>query len=389
MFECPEYEWLKRRFGEYDLVYLDPLICDPTLSQSWLSQRAFWHSEKKALASFLGRLTETLSIRPEEASPSSFMEEKGFGTRFKSDRIAQRHVAQVINQFLAKVEARRYRSVDLLRREKSSLFAKIADRPKGESLIIVDAMFATRASAPEELIRTIEAPVQLQNSSVRTIECVLSDSPGPLLTLRDPVIGLMVNRHAFYNWTAAFNTILYAGWYPFARTVGLYTTLPGGHPFVNVIAILVRTFPSLEEVLRPPPTELPMECFPEALDYHLKNSLAPEIQELGSKAGAAGIGTTPSTSLDTVYDKDEWFLSPICAFQLCCKLNIVTWQGLLARASRAYDVFNRYLQGVEALGKCLSALGMDSRIISQETDLKELLPEPEPRWAWKLVSGRS
>lgn len=390
LFARREFAWLKCRFREYDLVYLDPLVCDPTLrSKSWLSRCAFWRSEERAITSFLGQLIETLGITPKDASPSSFLEGKGFGTRFKSDRILQRHATRAIDQHLARdeFEARHHYIIASLQRQKSSL-EKIADRPNGDSLIIVDAMFATRAKTPEEIQRAVQAPVQYQDNSTRTIECMLTDIPAPLLTLHDSVIGLRVDGHAFYNWTEDFTTILAADWYPFARAVGLCATSPGGHPFINVIALLMRSYPSLDQVLAPPLGESPRCCLPGMLEYIMRNSLDPEIEQLQKKVAAAGAGTSAVTSLKRVYDRDEQFSFPVYLFQLCCQLNGVSWRGLQARASRAYHVFNTYLEHLEDLGKCLEDLGIESLIISQETDIEKLLPEPEVRWEWKLVPGR-
>jgi len=401
MFVRREFEWLKRRFREYDLVYLDPLVCNPALRKSGLSRWAFWRSsEEKAIASFLGQLIETLGITPKDASPSSFLEDKGLGTRFKSDRILQRRAAHVINQYLAKdeLEARHHYIIASLQRQKTSL-EKIADRPNGDSLIIVDAMFATRAKAPEEIQRAVQAPVQYQDNSARTIECVLTDSPGPLLTLHDPVIGLRVDGHAFYNWTEAFNTILSAGWYPFARAVGLYATSPGGHPFIKVIAILMRPYPSLDEVLAPPLGESPRCCLPGMLEYVLENSLNPEIDKLQDekkkegrgtkrKTRATSAGTGAVTSLKRVYDRDEQFLFPVYLFQLCCQLNRTSYLGLQVRANRAYQVLRLYLERLKVLGECLKNLEIESQIVSQETDVRKLLPEPELRGRRELVPSR-
>jgi hypothetical protein len=378
MFERQEYIWLKYRFRGYDLVYLDPLVCHPALRQSWLSQRAFRRPEDKGIGPFLSRLTDTLSIRPEDTSPSSFLEEKGLGTRFKSDRIAQRHVASAVNQHLAEVQARHYRSAEYLQRQKSHLDAKVADRPNGNSLVIVDAMFGSRTRVPEEILRADQVPIQYHADSTRRIECILTDSPAPAVTLLDPVIGLMVDQYAFYNWTEVFTNILAAGWYPFTRMVGLYTTSPGGQPFVNVIAILMRSYPSLDELLTPPLGWRPEYSLPGMLDLVLR-TLDTEIKELQQAKKAN----------TRFYDKDKWFLFPVYVFQLCCQLHSISWRGLKDRARRAYHAFITYLEHLEDLGKCLEDLGIESLITSQETDIKKLLPEPEVRWEQNLVPGRS
>lgn len=380
MLAHPELDWLSQRFLEYDLVYLDPLVGDLSLHRPWLSQWLVWRSEEKAIASFLGRLIETLGIRPEDASPSSFLGREGFGARFRSDRTLQRRVARVINEHLTEVKTRHHSDVASLQERKVSLCENIADRAEGGSLIVVDGMFATRAKAPEEIQRSIQAPVQYQDNSTRGIECMMADSPARLIALSDPVIGLMVSRRAFYYWTEAFTAILSAGWYPWSRAVGLYETIPGGHAFVNVIAILMRPYPSLDEVLVALPGEDSRCSLPGTLQHILENLLNPEIENLQAakrKAGIADTGTRAATSLKPVYDRDKEFLVPVYLFQLCCQLNRVSSLGLQVRANRAYQVLLAYLDRLKVVATSLKDLGIVSQILYQETNVRELLPEPE------------
>jgi len=376
-----EFEWLDRRFRDYDLVYLDPIVCDPALRKSWLSRWFSWRSEDRAAGSFLYRLIQTLELRSEDASPSFFLEKEGLGTRFKSDRIMQRCVAGVVNKHLAEVKARHYTSVASLERDKRSV-EKIVDKPRGNSLIIVDAMFSSRAKVPEEIQWTVQCPAQYTDKSIRSVEAILSDSPAPLLTLHDPVIGLMVDNQAFYNWTEAFTTILAARWYPFARTVGLYATSPGGPPFIKVIAILMRPYPSLNEVLSPWPGE-PARCsLSGMLEYVLKSALEPEIERLQrlqdekDKAATTDPGAAVPPFSKIPYERDKQFLSPVRLFQLCCQLNRVSCQGLQAKAPRPYQVLRAYVERLEVLRQCLRDLGIQSQIVSHETDIGRLLPEP-------------
>ncbi len=366
MFARREFDWLNHRFqeSEYDLIYLDPLVCSlaqyKTEFSPWIHQRP----EEQARESFIGRLIETLGIKSGDNSSPAFLETKGFGTRLKGDRALQRRVAHVINQHLNEIATRHYHSVVSLQKQKARL-ENMADRSRGGSLIIVDAMFSNRAGAPEEIQQVVQSPVQYLDNSMRNTECMLTDSLGPALTLCDPVIGLMVDEIAFYNWTEAFNIILSAGWYPFARTVGLYATVPGGPPFINVIAILMRPYPSFHEVLTPPQGKPKRCCLPGTLEHVLEKSLEPEIKRLQTG------GITPTK----VYDRDKEFLSPVYVFKFFYQLNRMSCQGLQTRANHAYQVLKTYLERLRVLGECLKGLNMESQILSLETDVQKFLPE--------------
>lgn len=368
MFARREFDWLNHLFQEreYDLIYLDPLVCSFALYKTEFSLWTQPRPEKRAIESFLGRLVKTLGIKPEDASPPSFLETKGFGTKFKSNRALQRRVARVINQHLNEVATRHYHSIVSLQRQKAPL-ENIADRPQGESLIIVDAMLSTRAGAPEAIQQVVQAPGQYLDNSMRSIECMLTDDPSPVLTLCDPVIGLMVDEIAFYNWTEAFNIILSAGWYSFARTVGLYSTIPGGPPYINAIAILMRPYPSLNEVLTHRQGKPQRCCLPGMLEHVLEKSLKPEIEKLKT-SGIAPI---------KVYDRDKEFLSPVYVFKFFCQLHRTSCQGLQARANPTYQVLKTYLEHLRVLGECLKGLNIESQILSQETDISKFLPELE------------
>jgi hypothetical protein len=360
------------------------MVCDPALRQPLLSRSSFWRpKEEKATAYFLGQLIKTLGIKPGDVYPSSFLSKKGFGTRLNGDRGLQRRVAQIINQYQFELEnqtviqvQRYYPAVASLQEAKLSL-EEIADKPNGDSLVIVDAMIVGRTVAPLERQSMFETHTRYQGNCIRTIEYMLADSPGYLLTLKDPVIGLMVDRQSVSHCTEAFNAILAAGWYPYTRVAGLYATVPGGHSFVNVIAILVRSYPSLEEILVPM-GELPECCLPGMLEQ-LLTRLDQEIktlQEEKSKATNIGDGTSAATSIPKVYEKDAEFLYPGYLFKLFCELNKVSWQELQAQERRLLYILKAYMQRLLELGKYLKDLGRESLIIDLMTNIERLLPGP-------------
>jgi hypothetical protein len=190
-----------------------------------------------------------------------------------------------------------------------------------------------------------------------------------------------------------------ADWYPFTRTIGFYRTSSSGLPFVDVIAILTRPFPSFYEVLASlPESEQPWGLsLPEAFEYIGEHLLAPEVQRLqGLVPTPPNAAPTPPTAAPTppsaapapasaapapakVYDKDEQFLDPIHFFRLCCQLNRIGWQDLKIRLQQVARIFENYLKSIRQLQGLLATLDIESRILSQETDPVKLVPD-QPEW---------
>ena len=191
----------------------------------------------------------------------------------------------------------------------------------------------------------------------RTIESLLSDCPGALMTLHDPVIGLMVDQYALDHWTEGLLfTLSSVEWHPYARVIGLYSTAIGSHPYLDVVAILLRPYPPLDEVLAAPSQET-VECgFAGMLELTLNKRLLPQLDELkrtrltpGGKIDQADSGSaskvaasddasdgegedgeeqpakptsTPDRNSQTrSYEHDVEMLYPICLFQVCCQFN--------------------------------------------------------------------
>ncbi len=403
MFARPEFLWLTRRFREYDLVYLDPLVCHQSLRQSGSSRWAFSRTQAHSAEDLLSQLRGILGIASEDASPSSFLEDTGVGTMLKRDRPVQRFIATIINRHLSTMSAidgRYCNGIRTLHEQRSSLDS-VADRLHSDSLILVDAMLAMGTGVPADIRKAAQAAVQYEGDPRRSMECMLTDIPAPLLTLCDPSIGMMVDRHSFYNYSEPLNTVISAGWYPFTRTLGLYATSPGKPAFINVIAILIRRFPSLDELLVSLPGE-PKRCsLPGMLEHVRIKWLEPEIEAVEARASGAATrrktkkakkkrkgkkshqatnasaGTIPAGS-KRCYEKDELFLSPLHLFQICCQLSGASWQGLEARATPAYQVLNRYVECLEVLGKHLRDLGVPTQIGADRIDSRDRSREASP-----------
>jgi hypothetical protein len=373
------------RVREYDLVYLDPMICDPLLRQQVLPQLSLRRPKgERMIALSMNQLAGTLGLRSGDIYSTSAVDNKGFGARIRGNRDLQRRLAQIINQLKAELEKqpqakgevqRYYPKVEYLQSGRSSL-EKIADRPDSNSIIIADAMVIKEDAAPVEIRSLVETPARYLGNCIRNIEFVLADKPGPMIKLYHPVIGLMVDWQAASDWTEALDAILKAGWYPYARVVGRYATLPGKLPYVDVIAIMLCPLPSLDEMIGPPSGKVPAYCLRGVLEQLLPelDQEIKSLQEEKSKATKADTGTGAIAYIPRVYERDAEFLYPGYLFKLCCELNGVNWQGLQDRASHICHILNAYTQRLIELGKHLTDLGIQSLIVDLKIDSRKFLP---------------
>lgn len=239
-------DWISRRFDAFSIVYLDSLICELASTTTWWSRHV--QLTQTSTQRFANQLTSQLKVKPEETVVTSYLDPNGLGTRFKKDHDLQRAITELIEQELTTVRSGSIRSFDSLDRffdQRSTLLGKGAP---AEVLVALDTMFACRIILPEET--NLALPAQIEDDP-RSVECVLTDQHPKLLTLYDRHIVLSVDRRAFYEWTTDFTRILTVGWHPFTRTIGYYTTSAGGQPFIRVLAILMRPYPLIREVLLP------------------------------------------------------------------------------------------------------------------------------------------
>lgn len=388
------FRWLDERFQGlgYDLVYLDPMIGDPSLRRPGRFWLPFLHSdEERELSHFLRELANAVAIKSGQ-STTGYVSGDGLGSKINSDRVLRRRIERVINESFP--QSRRYDSIARdsshpLSHERAFL-ETIVDRSDGTSLIAVDAMFSRVIEVPEALQWMVDVPPQmLASAGQRRVECVLLDVPGPMANLRDNILGLMVNSKAFYRCTASAVTL--ASWYPFARVVGQYAKHPDGPPFLDVAAILMRSYPAFRDFLISSQPERPSNTLQGMLEYVRENQLIPERKQLEAAMAAVlqqddgGEEAAPQEGGEaaaprTAYGKDEVFLYPIYIFQNSCQINKLSWQRLQVMEPHLSHVFQVYMKEIGALVQCLKGLSIESRIVHQETDPAKLLPDlPERR----------
>jgi len=266
-----DWHWLARQFREYELVYLDPLVCDVLTTESWQERiiPSAFQTPATPENTFIKHLTEALAGSSRKDLESSLKRGR-LGTSPEAERTLQKKVAQVVEQYFP--WQRSYMVASLQREKKNA--RDWADKTSAESLVLVEGMFARRASAPEPLRNSMDAwyPDD-ENRHRRSVEGVMLEIPVPTTTFSEPFIGLMVDSTAFYQ--RASIALMRQEWYPFVRVLGLYATNRNGHPFVNVLGILARPHPTLDEILKPNPGERPLHSLPGMLGYSKKFLLDP------------------------------------------------------------------------------------------------------------------
>lgn len=399
MFTRREYDWLGRRFRPYDLVYLDPLVCDPALRKrgqnavSRLLRRPA--SEDQNIRGFLHEFTAALGLHKSDGGIPEYWRENGTVADFKRNRAKQKQLITIIDRYIEKLGTRHFVRVASLRRTSVTQFI---DQPQGGSLVFVDAMLGYRNKASTELQMASQVATQPSEGSLREGICFQLDTPTPVAGLGDACITLMVDQQALYGPTSdQFQAILGAGWYPFSRAVGFLASAPGGHYYLNVLAILVRPYPSLDELMVPKIGETPRCSLSGMLRHVRETALDPELLRMREEAGRAKTGApsndtdrgSPAGEVDAggarstpkVYDRDSEFLSPVYLSQLCCDLNRTSGDSLKHRAKQTYLALVDYLAQLREMGTCLKQLGVESLIReeheAQHLEIDKLLPKPQ------------
>ena len=241
---------LDNRFDKnYDLLYVDPLICDPALNLPRLAEYAFWQHDEKNVVHFLRRFLKGLDV----GSTTVASYERDLAKKIQADRELQKKVAHIVDEERHPLNGHYYCDVDSLLVSKRQ-HSRPHDESRLNSLVVVDGAFFHSPGDNGQGSQHISPPMQemihaapkRQGNSMRTARGALVDRMIPLLTLPSSLVGLIVSERTFYRWNETFTAVLSAGWYPLSRVVGFY--IDGGIPLIEVLAILLRPYPSLCEL---------------------------------------------------------------------------------------------------------------------------------------------
>jgi len=98
----------------------------------------------------------------------------------------------------------------------------------------------------------------------------------------------------------------------------------------------------------------------------LREEVEREVDDLRGRASVTGYSKK----------RELEFLYPLYYFLLCCQLNGLDGQGLQSRAPDVAWVLKEYLRSLQELKAQFERLGIKGLLVSQETDIMKLLPEP-------------
>ena len=363
-----ELTWLEDSLRPYRLIYLDSLICQPDFAKS--GRLTFpWSRPKSGEAALIKAMVT--SLKHETLDAARYLDDKGVGAKVKADRALQTRLSTAINDATHGVR-RRYSSAAMLSTQRAPL-EKIADRPFNESLIMVDAMLVARNRMPHKISATA-AFADTTFSGERRVECALTDQAPDLLTLRDALIGVVVDSQSFYAWHDEFTQIISteAGWYPFVRTIGLYSTSPGGRPLINALALLVRPCPTPDEFLSNRTVGGKVESFVRTF-----NRLQEEVKKLHDEASKRTAASSPAKPSTIAYHTYRDYLLPVQFFALLCRLNRLNAESLRRHSIAVYTALDNYLMSLQGLAEFLDAQG---KALGRLPQAWRLLQEPE---AWE------
>lgn len=407
---CENRDYRPLWHDEYSLVYLDPMICDPSLRVKNPLRVWFGSGPQVAVQKLLNQLEQQLGLDSSRDEKHCYLDATGAGKRLKSDRRLQAQLEGIIKKFDDELGNHKRDDLETLQ-SKTGEVAALADTPDWRSLVVVEAGFAHSAKTPGKLAGTIEAPIYLDRKDTRATIGTLTRHPSQLIVLGDPTLGLRADVRAFYDWTEDLNRILFAGWHPYAKVIGIYNTSSQGKPYLDVLALLFKRCPSLREVIQNSvivtsdsgeTANGSTEHSPPAVTIGLLDAIAMNTVRLhdlivqfkdrekeqttnGSASLASGMPSAPGASDPSqaaaqglsktlpFHDYREC-LMPFYHFQLICCLNGVSADALRDHASPAYEALTKYLAEIKAVQRYLDEQG---KRIHQETDITALFPEPQ------------
>lgn len=367
-------EWLNRRTHEYNLEYLDPLICDDEISQFARVNLTWLDPHVRGAGTFLRDLRNVAYDKAAAGTPANYLDDKGVGTKVKTDRSLQRKISETVNRHCETGNLRYFATLDAMKGQKQELHTA-ADKDPADSLIIMDTMFATRAYLPAEITQTIDIPPRRRNGSVRSLQGALTDLPGYLATMGNQIVPLLMDERVVNRWTIGFDTLMSGGWYPAVRIVGLCRTRTCGHSYIDVIALLARPWPTLDELVAGGSSTASDPDLPQILDNVRARFIAPILADLTEQSP----GTVPPSASSPAADKRLEFTSykellvPLLFFQVFGYLNGVSAKTLRTRAHRAYKALVDYIKALKELEPYLDEQSQELRVI---VDIDRLLPEP-------------
>ncbi len=224
-------------------------------------QTAWYTVDIEEVQALLDKIGKIIGLHDSNRDLYPFLE-SGLLRNVLIDRDKQIQIASAIIKALAKEKSinqkRKFNTVAQIC-EASDELRKLPNRISPECLVVVDGVINrvdTQSNA--DLYSCVQVTPRVEGRYNRLVRFMLSDQPWPLLSLESPCIGLMVNQRALAKTypvgpsvEGAVDIVSLDGWYPFAKVIGYWQTDRGGRPYIDVLAILAKTYPTMGELLRP------------------------------------------------------------------------------------------------------------------------------------------
>jgi hypothetical protein len=405
----PEAQWLESLFTNYDLYYLDPLIIKDALpdylppaervrsqtSRLWGQVEKpvvvpWFQTDIEATSAVLAKVRQILRVDETNQEISQFLEDilpdlsedrgrqkqivetlvRGLRPAVQADPkaspmppargMARQVLDALVNAWRPATEpekptVHKYRIVNDLSDldKKFGFFRQLPNRNMVDCLVALEGMI-TCVSTKDNLglYRSVSVKQRYEDRYTRAVRFSLAERPGQLLAMDNWRIGLMVDQKGLektypisFDGEDSVNAVALNGWYPFAKAIGFWRTDRGGRPFVDVLAILIKAFPSLDEILRQR-AALDQTCFAQMLQNG-KAKVDKTRQDLLSKPRY-----DPKEDYELVY---PYFLAT-----LCCRLNKCGWDKFETGERELYNFYKQYWQALVDLAKEIQAKKLPS-----------------------------
>lgn len=235
--------------------------------------------------------------------------------------------------------------------EKLELYQELPNRSKVECLVALEGTITTvSAQFNSELYQSVLVTPRHEDHHLRSVRFCLAPRPGMLLGLDEWRVGLMVDQKGLAKTypdsgsEVPVDLLALDKWYPFAMAIGFWRTDRGGRPFVDVLAILIKSFPSMDRILKERGTT-DQRCFLEMLKNGKLNA---EVKKKSFQGGAYD----PRGDYDLLY--------PYLLATLCCHLNNTDWKKFQTRGRLLFDLSSGYWQALVDLANEIRGKAADS-----------------------------
>ena len=368
-----EYDWLNARFGPFDPVYIDPLVCELAALRPWSALSPSADSAAHAARAFAWNLAAALGVDSSSAWDCNSVTASELSGRLQKDRGYRRRAQLAINEHVSALKAQHTKTVAAAQRMGLD---KLADKPSFGSLVAVEAILTDFTGLSESVRQAVCTQVGLPEWKgwQRSVQALLTDVPAPMLGPRHAMLPLVMDSEALQSLPGCLGTALtIGGWYPYARAIGLCSASPGTKPYLDVLVLMMRPLPPSDELFCPRQPQ--RHTLPGMLDSVRKHLLDPSAAQRSTSRspGASPARNTIGRGSELLPNDDtglDRVLTPVYLFKLCCQLNYLSGSELRWRAPAAYGALEAYLASLRGL---IATIGIENG--SGESDSRFDTPE--------------